>query len=316
MKAFKEELFQNYERVEIQGKSIWIPYSVNIPQGPFVGRADIMEKALAAWTSLDGLLPLNFRLYGPPGVGKNAIVYELARILKKDLYIINGHEELGPEDIACSATMTSKNTIEYVASPLFAAMLRGGIFFFDEIGKAPTSALDPLASVLDERRTLSSVLAGIHLKANDDFLFCAALNQDEEEGIGLPGFIDERTRPAIYVGYPKATELEAILKAQLPMLGKQWIEVFILEFKDKELSPRTAINLLSYAFRLYKNSNQTTKQVKKSEIKRYLEIAYKDIVTREEENKKDSAKSLLDEKKRGEENHDLLSSLFKRDGLH
>jgi len=282
MKAFKEELFQNYERVEIQGKSIWIPYSVNIPQGPFVGRADIMEKALAAWTSLDGLLPLNFRLYGPPGVGKNAIVYELARILKKDLYIINGHEELGPEDIACSATMTSKNTIEYVASPLFAAMLRGGIFFFDEIAKAPTSALDPLASVLDERRTLSSVLAGIHLKANDDFLFCAALNQDEEEGIGLSGFIDERTRPAIYVGYPKATELEAILKAQLPMLGKQWIEVFILEFKDKELSPRTAINLLSYAFRLYKNSNQTTKQVKKSEIKRYLEIAYKDIVTREE----------------------------------
>ena len=316
MKAFKEELFQNYERVEIQGKSIWIPYPVNIPQGPFVGRADIIEKALAAWTSLDGLLPLNFRLYGPPGVGKNAIVYELARILKKDLYIINGHEELGPEDIACSATMTSKNTIEYVASPLFAAMLRGGIFFFDEIAKAPTSALDPLASVLDERRTLSSVLAGIHLKANDDFLFCAALNQDEEEGIGLPAFIDERTRPAIYVGYPTATELEAILKAQLPMLGKLWIEVFVLQFKDKEFSPRTAINLLSYAFRLYKNSNQIAKQVKKSEIKRYVEIAYKDIVTREEENKKDSAKSLLDEKKRGEENHDLLSSLFKRDGLH
>lgn len=317
MKKLQGDQFQNYERVEIHGKSIWIPYPVNIPQGPFVGRADIMEKALAAWTSLDGLLPLNFRLYGPPGVGKNAIVYELARILKKDLYIINGHEELGPEDIACSATMTSKNTIEYVASPLFAAMLRGGIFFFDEIGKAPTSALDPLASVLDERRTLSSVLAGIHLKANDDFLFCAALNQDEEEGIGLPGFIDQRTRPAIYVGYPKATELEAILKAQLPMLGKHWIEAFILEFKDKELSPRTAINLLSYAFRLYKNSNQTTKQVKKSEIKRYLEIAYKDIVTREEENKKDSAKSLLDEKKkRGEENHGLLSNLLKRDGVH
>ncbi|RKY41420.1 MAG: hypothetical protein DRP81_08445, partial [Candidatus Omnitrophota bacterium] len=61
---------------------------------------------------------------------------------------------------------------------------------------------------------------------------------------------------------------------------------------------------------------QIAKQVKKSEIKRYVEIAYKDIVTREEENKKDSAKSLLDEKKRGEENHDLLSSLFKRDGLH
>jgi MoxR-like ATPase len=166
-----------------------------------------------------------------------------------DLYIINGHQELGPEDIACSATMTSSQTIEYVASPLFAAMLRGGICFFDEIGKAPTSALDPLASALDDRRTLTSVLAGIHLKAQDDFLFCAALNEDEEEALGLPEFIDERTRPAIRVGHPPPEVMDRILRAHLKTAADKWFEVFLKHF-NKGLSPRGAITLLSYAYRL------------------------------------------------------------------
>src|SRR4030042_873025 len=151
----------NYEKVEIEGKVILVPYPTKIPEFRLIDREEILNRCLAAWFSLDGLGPLNFRLYGPPGVGKNALVYRLAQILNKDLYIINGHQELGPEDIACSATMTSGQAIEYVASSLFAAVWRGGILFFDEIGKAPTAALDPLASLLDDRRTLTSVLAVI-----------------------------------------------------------------------------------------------------------------------------------------------------------
>jgi MoxR-like ATPase len=270
-----QERFSNYEILEIEGKRVWVPLPIEIPQEQFVERQDIIEKALAAWMKLDGLPPLNFRLYGPPGVGKNATVYRLAQILRRELYIINGHEELGPEDIACSATMSSKNTIEYVASPIFAAMHRGGICFFDEIGKAPTSALDPLASVLDDRRTLSSVLAGIRLKAHEDFIFCAALNDDEERGLGLPGFINERTRPAIYVGYPEPEILVKILKSRLPGAAETWFSVFLREYRNITMSARTAITLVSYAYR--QASRELRTEPGAEEIAGYLKRAEAEV---------------------------------------
>jgi MoxR-like ATPase len=286
---------KNFERVEIEGKIIRVPYPEEIPEIRFAGREAIIERALAAWLEIDGFKPLNFRLFGPPGTGKNAIVYELSRLLKKDLYIINGHDELGPEDIACSATMTSGNTIEYVASPLFAAMLRGGIIFFDEIGKAPERALSPLASVLDERRSLTSVLAGIHLKAREGFLFCAALNENEEEGIGLPGFLDERTRPSIYVGHPGAAEIEEILRCHVPSDALHWIKIFVDIFKAVELSTRNAITILEFAYKMSRRSNGNSKPGK-GKISDYLTSAYesnygeirKDAFT---ENEKQGAKN-------------------------
>ncbi len=283
----KLENVGSFERVEMGGKTVLIPNPTDIPEYKFIGRERIIEKALAAWTCINGTTPLNFRLYGPPGIGKNALVYELARILNKDLYIINGHEELGPEDVACSATMTSKNTIEYVASPLFAAMLRGGIFFFDEIGKTPQSALDPLASVLDDRRSMTSVLAGIHLKAHPDFLCCAALNEDEENGVGLPGFIDERTRPAIYVGYPYVSEVEEILMSRMKEVPDIWVRALLSDFKHVNLSTRNAITLLGYAYRLAKKGNGKSAPLSEKEIKEYIANAYKHIKAGDEDQKKE-----------------------------
>ena len=267
---------ETYEKVTIGGTSVRLPPPAPLPTASLVGRDDIVEKAMAAWTTLGTLPPLNFRFYGPPGVGKNAIVYELARTLGRDLYIINGHEELGPEDIACTATITSSNSVEYVASPLFAGMYRGGIVFFDEIGKAPPAALDPLASVLDDRRELTSVLAGIRIKANADFLFCAALNEIEETGVGLPAFLDERTRPAIHVGYPSIATLEMVLEKHFQDYDKAWTRAFVSEFKDATLSPRTAITLLSYASRLFRAHNGSSAQPSELEIRDYLRYVQKE----------------------------------------
>lgn len=257
-----------YECQEIEGKRVLVPLPVTIPRIEFVERQDVIEKALAAWMTIEGLAPLHFRLYGPPGVGKNAIVYRLAQLLGKDLYIINGHEELDAEDIACTAVMGSRNEIEYVASPIFAAVRRGGICFFDEIGKAPTAALDPLASLLDDRRSLTSVLAGIQLRATVDFLFCAALNEDEEEGLGLPGFIDERTRPAIHVGYPSGDILGKILRSHYPMAVDTWFRAFLHEYKDETVSARCAITSIGYAYRMALRDGNT--DLGEKEVVEYL----------------------------------------------
>lgn len=297
---------KGFKQVIIEGKAVRVPYPVEVSDVKLIGRGDILKRAIAAWSAIDGKSPLNFRLYGPPGVGKNAIVYELARLLNKDLYIINGHEELGPEDIACSATMTSRNTIEYVASPLFAAMLNGGICFFDEIGKSPQSALDPLASVLDERRSLTSVLAGIHIKANKGFLFCASLNEDEENGIGLPGFIDERTRPAIHVGYQTSNEMEKIIRSHVPAATEKWISEFISAFGKMELSSRVAITILGYAFRLYASQNGQGEPDKK-EINNYLYTAYRDIV------KENTSKNIVTA---GDNGENIFNQLYEKDTVH
>src|SRR4030042_2084326 len=170
-----QEQISKFEVTKLGDLTIRVPLCDEIPDIEIVEQKEIINKALATWLNIDGVAPLNFRLYGPAGVGKNTIVYHLARILQKELYIIRGGEELRPEEITCSPIATSSHTFEYIASPLFAAMLRGGICFFDELSRAPHSVLAPLASVLDDRRTLTSVNPGICLKAHPEFLFCAAL---------------------------------------------------------------------------------------------------------------------------------------------
>lgn len=278
----KNKQLSSYEIIQIDQKKIWVPLPDKIENHKFIDRPKIIEQALAAWMPFDNLPPLNFQLYGPPGSGKNAIVYELARILNKDLYILNGHDELSAEDIACTPIMTSSKTIEYVASPLFAAMLRGGIFFFDEIGKAPPNALSPLSSVLDQRRTLHSVMAGIKLKAHKDFLFCAALNEREQGVNGLPDYIDERLSPSIYVCYPDFDILKQILKINMPANVNKWINVFLDEFKNDNLSPRMAIKTLTFAYKLAKK--QGKKKLNAKEIRNFLQQVRKiDLFTKEKD---------------------------------
>jgi AAA domain (dynein-related subfamily) len=247
---------QDLEKIEIAGKIVRLPYPDEIPEFALIGREDIIDLALAAWSTIEGIRAHPFRLWGRPGVGKNSIIYGLTRILNKNLYIINGHDELRAEDVACNVVPV-KNKFEYVASPLLTAMLKGGICLFDEIEKAPPRSLVPLGSVLDERHTLTSMLAGIRIKAHPDFLFCAASNEDEDEGTNLPPYIDERTRPSFKVGNLPMSQLREILITKIPSHAEQWIQTFMGMFKDSELSTRRSIEILENAYKLYKRKNGT-----------------------------------------------------------
>src|SRR5262249_31075992 len=141
-----------------------------IPGSGIVGREEELAMSRAAW-GLDaqyrplGALqkgesrPLHFRLEGPPGVGKNAIVYEMARRVAAEsgteLYMMSGTEEMTPEDLTLLIVPHAGgngNNFVLRASPLATAIRKGGIFFFDEINRVPERALSPLASVLDERQ--------------------------------------------------------------------------------------------------------------------------------------------------------------------
>jgi MoxR-like ATPase len=285
-----QERFRNYESLNIQGKRMWIPHPEEIPSIDYVEREDLIEQALAAWMKIDGLSPAHIRFYGPSGSGKNALVCKLTRMLKKDLYIINGDEDLRAEDISCSITTAPNNTFEYVGSPLLAAMLSGGICFFDEIDKAPHSALAPLASVLDDRRTINSRLACVQLKAHEDFLFCTALNDIDR----MPVYISKRLNPSILVDFPSVSMLKKILKTHLSKVDEQWIEIFLTEFVKEKISPKDVINILSFAYKLAKRNSKT--KVNKKEIRDCLKQAMSNGSHQQENYEKLLKKDTIDER--------------------
>jgi MoxR-like ATPase len=156
-------------------------------------------------------------------VGKNHLVYELARRTGKNLYIFQGHEDVTSEDLACTVRFADGpgNRMEYVASPLVTAMHLGDICFIDEIAKIRPRALALLVSVLDERRYIDSTLLGLRVEAHEGFRFIAATNTADLEGNALPEFIRSRMRPVIPVGYLPQDQLEDIVAKRYPRLQSQ-----------------------------------------------------------------------------------------------
>jgi MoxR-like ATPase len=205
------------QKIQLNNKMVWAsePYKPNTSiMSSFVGREQEMELIMASWIAGSHTLPLSPVLVGEPGVGKNRIVYELARFTGRDLYLFQGHEDITAEDLACTVRFSddTANLMEYVLSPLVCAMLKGGIFFLDEIGKIRPRALALLVSVLDERRYIDSTLLCDRIFAHPGFRFIAATNTGE---VGmLPEFIRSRMRPVIKIGYPPRQEIEEIIQRQ------------------------------------------------------------------------------------------------------
>ena len=218
---------------------------------PFVGRLRELKMVTAAWIGSPTAPPLSPLLLGEPGVGKNRLVYELARRTGLDLYIFQGHEDVTAEDLACAVRFSDQpgRTMDYLASPLVTAMQRGGICFLDEIGKIRPRALALLVSVLDERRYLDSTLLGERVPAHPRFRFIAATNL-EEMGV-LPEFICSRMRPVIEVGHPPREEIDLLVARQAA--GVPDLKPLLQTFWDlfgglkRPPSPRDAIHLFALA---------------------------------------------------------------------
>lgn len=259
------------QKIQLNNKQVWAsePYKPNHAIMPaFVGREKEMELIMASWIAGSHSLPLSPVLVGEPGVGKNRIVYELARFTGRDLYLFQGHEDITAEDLACTVRFSddTSNLMEYVLSPLVCAMLKGGIFFLDEIGKIRPRALALLVSVLDERRYIDSTLLCERIFASPGFRFIAATNTGEISM--LPEFISSRMRPVINIGYPPRQEIEDIIRKQFngrmenlsALVEKFW---YLWDKKDsatKPLTPRDALAVFSLAssisdFELY-NGNE------------------------------------------------------------
>ena len=118
------------------------------------------------------------------------------------------------------------NKLRYVASPVVTAMIRGGVCVLDEGNRMSEKSWASLAPLLDQRRYVESLVAGIRISAHPDFRLVATMN-DDASTFDLPEYIHSRLQPQILIDFPERDEERLILQGNLPFANDQ-----ILDYVD------------------------------------------------------------------------------------
>lgn len=240
--------------VEIEGVPLHLAHPDEIPVR-WIGQEEVMRHLLAAWLVVDPRdLPMNPRLIGKPGVGKTTLAYAAARRLNREVYITQATVDTRPEDLLVTPVIEGEGRLRYVASALVTAMIRGGVAILDEGNRMSEKSWASLAPLLDTRRYVESIVAGIKIKAHPQFRFVATLN-DDASTFDLPEYIHSRLQPQILIDFPERDEEYQILRENLPF-GEERILQYVTDFlqrahaSDERYTVRDGINIARFAMKL------------------------------------------------------------------
>ena len=246
--------------VEIGGVCLQLSHPIDVAS-EWIGQHEVLQQLMACWIVVDdGDLPLAPRLVGPPGIGKTALGIAGAHAREQELYIYQCTADTRPEDLLVTPVLAQNGNIAYHASPLVTAMLRGGICLLDEGNRMNEKSWASLAPLLDHRRYVESIVAGVTIKADREFRCAVTMNQDEST-YEIPDYILSRLQPTLHLGYPSRQDEMAILQYHLPFAETEMLALTV-EFLQQshelklDFSTRDGINLLRYAMkRLAQNPN-------------------------------------------------------------
>jgi MoxR-like ATPase len=117
-----------------------------------------------------------------------------------------------------------------------------------------------LAPLLDHRRYVESIIAGVTIPAHREFRCCVTMNEDEST-YEIPDYILSRLQPTLKLGYPNRDDEMAILRYHLPFAEDELLGLTV-QFLQRshqlrlEFAPRDGIHVLQYAIkRLAQNPN-------------------------------------------------------------
>lgn len=229
-----------------------VPVSAEID---WIGQEEPMTELLACWLTLTPEdRPLNPRIIGHPGMGKTSLALAAAKRRKQEAYVLQCTADTRPEDLLITPVLSEGGAIQYRASPLVTAMIRGGVAILDEGNRMPEKAWASLAPLLDDRRSVDSVVAGVSLKAHPEFR-CAITMNDDDSTFEIPDYILSRLQPAVELPFPPEEEELRILKYNLPAAPEDLLRIclgFLQKAHGLDLpySVRDGINAVRFAQKL------------------------------------------------------------------
>ena len=241
------------EKVLVDGVELHLTQPDEVPM-VWVGQEELVTQVIAAWLVLEESdLPLNPRLVGKPGVGKTTLAYHAGRRLNKPVYLFQATMDTRPEDLIVTPVISEGGKVKYMASPVVSAMIKGGVAVIDEGNRMSEKSWASLAPLMDNRRYVESIVAGIKIKAHPDFRLCTTMN-DDASTFELPEYIHTRLQPQIFIDFPERDEELMILKANLPFADEEILE-YVADFletaheADERYSVRDGINIARYALK-------------------------------------------------------------------
>jgi len=223
-------------------------------QPTWIGQDEILKQIHACWLVIsDKDHPLSPRITGMPGTGKTTLAMAAAQQRKQPLYIFQCTSDTRPEDLLVTPVLSQKGSISYHASPLVCAMITGGICILDEGNRMNEKSWASLAPLLDHRRYVESIIAGIQIHAHKEFRACVTMNNDEST-FEIPDYILSRLQPTLQMRMPSYEDEIEILRYHLPFSEEELLKMTV-EFLQKshqldlEFSPRDGIHILQYALK-------------------------------------------------------------------
>ena len=242
------------ERINIDGVEItlatpathdphWIDYN------------DYVRQLQAAWLRLSNTeVSLNPRIIGKPGLGKTTLACAVGNLLGRDVYIFQCTMDTRPEDLVITPVLTEDKRIEYRASAVVTAMIRGGIVLLDEGNRMPERSWASLAPLMDDRRYVESEVAAIKITAHEHFRLFVTMNTDASV-YELPGYIQSRLKPKIEIVSPPWQMQEQIVRAKCPGVAEDLLIAVLDELKrrvgeGRHDSTRDMLTLAQYAQKL------------------------------------------------------------------
>lgn len=241
------------DTVTIDGVILHLSQPDELPMN-WVGNMELVTQIKAAWLVMgSGDFPLNPRLIGKPGVGKTTLAYYAAKQLNQPVYLFQATIDTRPEDLIVTPVISDQGKIKYMASSIVTAMIKGGVAVIDEGNRMSEKSWASLAPLMDNRRYVESIVAGIKIKAHPDFRLCTTMN-DDASTFDLPEYIHSRLQPQILIDFPDREEEKLILSTNLPFADEQILD-YVVNFlqvaheAQERYTVRDGINIARYALK-------------------------------------------------------------------
>ena len=273
------------EKIEIDGVELILSEPDEISNMKWIGGELYINQLLAAWSKIDANdIPLNPQILGKPGTGKTTLAYSAGKLLNLPMYIFQCTMDTRPEDLLITPVIAEDNSIKYHASSLVSSMIKGGVCILDEANRMAEKSWASLAPLLDSRRYVESIIAGIKIKAHPNFRVCVTMNEDSST-FEVPEYIHSRLQPQIFIEFPDAETEFKVLKYNVPYTPQQILEYVrdFLQYSHEHNDPfsvRDGVNICRYYIKHYGPVNTAilkTLSENKDKIRTIQETTIKEI---------------------------------------